>query len=223
VLWTLGGKSDDFKLPRAARPAFQHDAERDPDGTLRVFDNEAAPRVRPRSRVIWYRIDEQAKKASVARQFEHPDDLSSGTQGNAQRLPNGNTMIGWGSQGYFTEIDRRNRVLIDGRVARGNDSYRAYRFPWNGTPRERPALAAQRSGGRTRVWASWNGATGVATWEVLAGSSAGALRPAGSRRRTGFETELPAPASARFVAVRAKDAAGKVLATSQPERVRRAS
>jgi hypothetical protein len=221
VLWTLGGKSDDFGLRKQDRLAFQHDAQRDPDGTLRVFDNEAAPRVRPRSRVIWYRIDEQRKRASVARQFEHPDDLSSGTQGNAQRLENGNTVIGWGSQGYFTEISPDNEVLVDGRVARGNDSYRAYRFPWAGTPREKPALAAERRGSRTAVWASWNGATEVASWEVLAGDSAGSLARVGEKRRTGFETGMSLPTTKPFIAVRAKDADGKVLATSQPERARR--
>jgi hypothetical protein len=223
VIWTLGGKSDDFKLAKKDKMAFQHDAQRDPDGTIRVFDNEAAPRVQPQSRVIWYRLDEQNKRATVARQFRHPDRLSSGTQGNAQRLQNGNTVIGWGSQGYFTEIDARNRVLVDGRVDRGNDSYRAYRFDWTGTPREKPRLAAQRRGSRTVVWASWNGATEVASWEVLAGDSADALSRVGERRRTGFETAISARTTKRFIAVRAKDAEGKVLATSAAQRARSGS
>lgn len=220
LMWKLGGKDSDFAMPRSARPAWQHDVQRDPDGTLRIFDNEAAPRVRSKSRVLWLKLDEAKRTARLARQFEHPDDLSAGTQGNAQALPNGNTFIGWGSQGYFTEITKSGRVLFDGRVARGNDTYRAYRSQWTGTPTEKPALAAVRDGDRARVYASWNGATEVRTWEVLAGSKASALTEVASARRDGFETAISAKTGARYVAVRAKDRNGKVLATSAAERVR---
>jgi hypothetical protein len=220
VLWRLGGKRSSFRLQRSARPAWQHDVQRDPDGTLRIFDNQAAPRRRPRSRVLWLRLDEQAMTARLARQFEHPDDLSSGTQGNAQALPNGNTFIGWGSQGYFTEITRGGRVLFDARVARGNDTYRAYRAEWTGMPRERPALAAERRGDRTVVYASWNGATEVASWQVLAGSAPDRLTRVGARRPTGFETAISVRTTAPYVAVRARDASGRVLATSPVRRVR---
>ena len=219
VMWRLGGKRSSFRMPKAARPGWQHDVQRDPDGTIRIFDNQAAPRLRPKSRILWLRLDEQNMTASVARQFEHPDDLSSGTQGNAQALPNGNVFIGWGSQGYFTEITKNGSVLFDGRVARGNDSYRAYRAEWSATPLDKPAVAARRSGNRTNVWVSWNGATEVATWEVLGGDSADALQPVGSAPKRGFETGIRAPRAA-YVAVQAKDAAGKVLGTSAPTRVR---
>ena len=121
-------------MPRDARFAWQHDAQRAPNGTIRIFDNEAAPKVRFRSRVLWLRLDEQAQTARIARAVGHPLNLLSGTQGNAQSLPNGNTMVGWGSQGYFSEFDARGRLLFDGRVARGNDTYRAYRFPWERPP-----------------------------------------------------------------------------------------
>jgi hypothetical protein len=71
------------------------------------------------------------------------------------------------------------------------------------------------------VYASWNGATEVASWRVLAGSSPAALRPAASAPRSGFETAIAvagAPAGA-YVAVQALDAAGTVLASSRAVRV----
>lgn len=222
VMWRLGGKRSSFAMPRAARPAWQHDVQRDPDGTLRIFDNEAAPRVRSKSRILWLRLDETKMTASLARQFEHPDDLSSGTQGNAQALSNGNTFIGWGSQGYFTEITKSGRVLFDARVARGNDTYRAYRAVWRGQPDERPALAAQRRGAdRTAVYASWNGATEVRRWQVLAGSRASKLSRVASVPRDGFETAISVKTTAPYIAVRALDRNGKVLGTSRAERARR--
>jgi hypothetical protein len=172
--------------------------------------------------VLWLALDEQRRTARTARSAEHPAALLSGTQGNAQALPNGNTFVGWGSQGYFTEYDAGGRVLFDARVARGNDTYRAYRFPWSAAPRGRPAVAAERrSGGRTAVWVSWNGATQVAGWQVLAGNSSEALQPAGSMPRSGFETSRVLRTSARYVAVSALDASGQVLGTSRPERVAR--
>ena len=65
------------------------------------------------------------------------------------------------------------------------------------------------------VYASWNGATTVARWQVLAGADAGSLRPVGTpARRTDFETRIDVPSSAPAFAVRALDAQGHVLATS---------
>ena len=223
IMWRLGGKKSDFAMSKAAVFAWQHDAQRDPDGTIRIFDNEAAPKVREKSRVLSLRLDEDAKTARIAGQLTHPDDLLSGTQGNAQRLPNGNTFVGWGSQGYFTEYSRGGRLLFDGRVARGNDSYRAYRQPWSAVPRGRPDIAVfPRSGGRIAVYGSWNGDTRRKRWDVLAGTSRDSLRKVRSKGREGFEDAVSLPRrSARYVALRAVDADGDVLGTSVVKRVPR--
>ena len=57
------------------------------------------------------------------------------------------------------------------------ESYRAFRLPWIGLPAEPPTLY-QRILDRTRVYASWNGATKVHTWQLRVGPSADAA-PAG--------------------------------------------
>jgi len=106
-------------------------------------------------------------------------------------------------------------MLFDGRVARGFDSYRVYRMPWVGRPTDAPAVATQANGVSTTVWASWNGATEVARWEVLAGSTPGSLRPVAEVARDGFETEIEVPDRVDRVAVRALDAAGEELGTSR--------
>jgi hypothetical protein len=64
------------------------------------------------------------------------------------------------------------------------------------------------------VEASWNGATTVASWKVLAGSSAGSLNAVASAPKSGFETTITAHTSAPFVAVAAIGASGQTLATS---------
>ena len=63
---------------------------------------------------------------------------------------------------------------------------------------------------------SWNGATDVARWELLAGADAHTLAPIGSANRAGFETAVTAKSTAALVAMRAYDAAGNVLGTSAP-------
>jgi hypothetical protein len=117
--------------------------------------------------------------------------------------------VGWGSRGVFSEFSPTGELLFDGRVARGNDTYRAYRMPWTGTPVTPPKLAATTKGGQTTVKASWNGATQVARWDVL--GAGGAV--VGSAARSGFETSITVPAQAS-VAVRALDASGNALASS---------
>jgi hypothetical protein len=212
ILSRLGGKDSDYRMAGAAQFAYQHDARQQSDGTLTIFDNEAAPRVRDRSRALVLSLDDRRRTATVKSAFGHPTHLLAGTQGNVQRLADGHMFVGWGSQGYFTEFGPAGDVLFDARLARGSDTYRAYRLPWQATPPNRPAVAAT-DGGRT-VYASFNGATDVATWEVLAGSSPDALTLVASGRRDGFETRLRTPAPARYVAVRAKDASGAVLGSS---------
>jgi hypothetical protein len=119
----------------------------------------------------------------------------------------------------FTEFSKGGELLFNGRITTGKGSYRAVRAPWTGRPADRPRVEAQTRGRRIAVWASWNGATEVARWEVLAGDERDALEPVGGAERDGFETAISAPA-ARFVAVRALDADGAELGVSRTERAK---
>jgi hypothetical protein len=76
-------------------------------------------------------------------------------------------------------------------------------------------VAATTSKRTTTVYASWNGATTVTDWRVLSGPAASALRPTRSVPRRGFETSAQITA-AKYVAVQALDARGRVLASSSP-------
>src|SRR5919204_2109994 len=60
VLWRLGGKRSDFRMGPGTRFAWQHDARRQPDGTITLFDDEAAPPLGKRSRAIRLRLDTTA-------------------------------------------------------------------------------------------------------------------------------------------------------------------
>jgi hypothetical protein len=108
-------------------------------------------------------------------------------------------------------------VLLDAHFGNKDvDSYRAYRLPWTGRPRDRPAIAVAAAGGGTSVYASWNGATEVARWRVLAGDAQDELKPAGEAPKDGFETKLAVDSDAAWFSVQALDATGTVLGTSLP-------
>ena len=157
----------------------------------------------------------------LVHQYEHPGGISAPNQGSVRVQPNGDVFVGWGAAPVFSEFSPGGRLLFDGRLTRGKGNYRAIRERWTGTPGTRPAVAARRTkGGRMLVYASWNGATGVARWQVLSGSRS-RLRGVASKARHGFETEITARSRGSHVAVRALDARGRVLGTSRSVRPRR--
>jgi arylsulfotransferase ASST len=217
VLWRLGGKKSDFKMGPGTNFAWQHDARRHADGTITIFDNGAAPPVEKFSRILVLRVDEQAKRATLVRSYHHPKRLLAPFEGNAQFLPNGNIVVGWGAWPYLSEFSRSGKLLFDAYFGHGKppgkdaDSYRVYRFPWQGQPKNRPAVVVADE----TAYASWNGATDVARWRVFAGPSANALRPVQTVAKNGFETPIRLTKSAAFYSVKAIGANGKVLGTSE--------
>ena len=65
---------------------------------------------------------------------------------------------------------------------------------------------------------SWNGATEVVRWQVLAGRDPQHLQPIASRSKTGFETTIRFSTQAAVVQIRALNARGAVLGSSRPLR-----
>jgi hypothetical protein len=220
IVWQLGGRGGDFRMGKGTRFCFQHDARRAPDGSITMFDNQAGPPPLARqSRAIALRVNEAAKRVRLQRAYTHPGRLLAFNQGAAAMLGNGNVFVGWGALPVFSEFTRSGRMIFNGRLTKGKGNYRAIRASWTGRPAVPPRLAVRRAReGRIRVFASWNGATEVARWQVLAGPSADALRGVASKARDGFETEITARTRARFVAVRARAADGSVLGTSRAVR-----
>jgi hypothetical protein len=226
MMWRLGGKKSDFEMGEGTRFAFQHDARRLPDGTISIFDNGTTvfrgtvPDVVEESRTIVLKLDEQQMRASLDREYTHPDKMYADAAGNAQALPNGNVFVGWGRALVFSEFGKEGKLLFDARLPPGNRSYRYFRFPWSARPSDRPAAVAERANeDEIEVYASWNGATEVATWEVLAGPHPDQLEPLGAVPRKGFETAMAAQTHHPYVAVRAKDRSGRVLGTIAPVNV----
>ena len=219
IAWRMGGKASTLKMGPGTSFHLQHDARPHSDGTITLFDN-ASRAFRKASRAVTIRVDETRGTATLVRALTHRGGLLSATQGSVQTLASGNTFVGWGSQRWFTEYDAAGNAVFDGRLARGNDTYRAYRFPWIGAPAANPRIVARRGSGTSMtVRASFNGATGVARWQLLAGASPSTLHQISTVPTAGFETAIAAPRQA-YVAMRALAADGTTLGTSVPVRPR---
>lgn len=216
ITWTLGGKNSSYKLGSGVEFAFQHDVRlhTDTDPTVTLFDDGAGPpKIHQQSRGMTVRLNGETKTATLVSQDVHAPALAASFEGNVQELPGGDDFVGWGQQPYFSEFNSQGQIVFDGRFVGNNSSYRAYRFPWIGTPSTLPSVSASTAGAATNVYVSWNGATQVTSWRVLAGASADALQVVTTASKQGFESQLTIPA-APYVQVQALDGAGRALATS---------
>ena len=217
IKWTLGGKAGDFKLGEGARFWFQHDARRMPDGRITMFDDQAGPPQKaPASRGLILKLDHKKKTVKVARQYKRAPDTSAQSEGSLQKgRHGGNAFVGYGATGFFTELRESGKKVFDANLPDGDGSYRTIRAPWSGTPKTRPkAAVTQTEDSKVTVYASWNGSTEVARWQILAGTGSGPLQVVKTIKRTGFETSSSTKSSATHYAVRALDSKGRSLGTT---------
>ena len=220
VIWRLGGRKSDFAMGRGTGFAWQHDARHHGSNLVTVFDDGAAPQVQTQSRVLVIRLDAKDKRATLVKRYTHrPNRLVSQFMGNAQLLPNGNVVVGWGNEPYLTEFDEKGAIVFDAKLPRGGQNYRAFRFDWAGHPPIDPAIVAPRGRHGRQVFVSWNGATEVAAWRLLAGNAQHALRSVGAKAKRSFETALDVPAGFKFVGAVALDHRGHEIGRSRTIRV----
>lgn len=223
IRWTIRGDGQpgsSFKMGEGTSFAYQHDIRRLKGSTFSLFDNgsgRGVPTVNEESSGLIFKIVGKGKnrRVELVKRYEHPTPVVSGSQGSMDPQPNGNVVLGWGSEAQITEFNAAGDVVND---ITFNDapssSYRAFKDSWNGIPKGRPAIASEATGGGTTVWASWNGSQKVAKWKVLTGPNAGNLSQIAEQSWADLETEIAAPAAQAVIAVQAVDRNGKVIGES---------
>ncbi len=214
VLWRIGGRRSSFRMGAGTGIAYQHDAEWQPDHTITIFDNGATPKAHSQSRAIRVRIDWKHRTVELVSRFVRTPPLLSGSQGDNQPLPGGDVFVGWGEAPYFTEFAANGQTVLDGHLPPPAQLYRTYRFPWSAQPAAPPSIAVRSAAAGASVYASWNGATGVGAWRVLAGASPTTLTPVALAPASGFETAISLASAAPLYAVQALGAGGEVLGVS---------
>ncbi|MFH1049588.1 MAG: aryl-sulfate sulfotransferase [bacterium] len=137
IIWVMGGsksKRNQFFFINDTEDGFrgfshQHDPKRLPNGNILLFDNGNL-KPNPFSRAVEYRVNEFYKTVTKVWEFRHPIPVFAAFQGNAQRLPNGNTMIGWGinkDNRLATEVTSNGKIAMDMDLGANSFSYQVLR------------------------------------------------------------------------------------------------
>jgi hypothetical protein len=171
IIWQLGGRDNQFTFigidPNEAVNHFGgNDFHRLPNDNVLIYNNSDYEGTRS-SKVFEYKLDEENKTAELIWQYIPDPNIYGWNNGNAQRLPNGNTFISWGQNNInpcaaCTEISNEGKVVWELSFDDPNiESYRAYRIPF---PPEVPAIEVQKyelATGNTYVFSNGQSDTGV--------------------------------------------------------------
>ncbi len=229
--WRLRGdgmkpNTNDFNIAADAMWGYQHDMERLPNGNISMFDNSAdrpqnnLPVIFPESNILILKLSGSGnnRKASLVKRYTHkPAPIIALSQGSARQLENGNWFAGWGQVLAMTEFAPDGEIVWDATFpASGNpsNSYRSFKAPWTGFPKDRPSIASEADGAGAKVYASWNGSTKVHSWKVLTGATADGLTEVGSSDWEGLETTISISSVNGGVQVVAYDAKNNRLGQS---------
>jgi hypothetical protein len=93
-------------------------------------------------------------------------------------------------------------------------SYRAFKNKWVGLPLYPPSIAVKLLCKASIVYASWNGSTETAAWQVLAGPTCNMAMAVISTPRTGFETKIYVGSVGPYFQVNALNSYGQIIGTS---------
>ncbi|MGE5431387.1 MAG: aryl-sulfate sulfotransferase, partial [Syntrophomonadaceae bacterium] len=140
VDWILGGKLNQFTFINEHESngptyfSYQHNIEVLPNSNITLFD-DGTQHTPQYSRGVEYKLDEQLKTATMVWEYRHTPDIYADAMGSVQRLPNGNTVIGWGNKTgsgipVYTEVHPDNSVALELFFPAGQFCYRAYKYPW---------------------------------------------------------------------------------------------
>ena len=144
IIWRLGGKKNQYRFVgehEIHKPnffSFQHNVSRLANGHLMLFDNgnQHTPQY---SRAVEYELDEIGNVATLIWEYRHIPDIFSSANGSAQRLANGNTVVGWGNAGLnglpsVTEVRSDRSPVFELTLPKGQRSWTVNRFPWKDNP-----------------------------------------------------------------------------------------
>lgn len=224
IIWQLGGKQSTFAQTNF-NFSFQHDARfvsvNSTTTVISLFDNASNgfTNTASYSSGMLIAINNSTNQATLLQSFVAPNGgILSGSQGNFQQLANGNSFLGWGSSAAISEhAPDGSPVLFATFATTLTMNYRAYKFNWTATPVGKPAFYsyAHNNTAPTTYYASWNGATEVASWRFYSSSSlSGPFMLIGNTPKLGFETIFTAPGYQSFSIVEAVGANGSGLANS---------
>ncbi|MCF2526869.1 arylsulfotransferase family protein [Yinghuangia soli] len=187
--WILGGKRNQFAFTgTSAEPSRPLDVSVDGSGRLSFLDDSAAKSARS----VAYTLDEDAKTAALSWSWTPEDPVSDVKSGGNQVLPNGNRLITFGAKGAVAEVTPNGTVVFESQLPAGVPTQRVQRESWTtGRPEFRVHDVSMTTGKLDAV-AIWNGASGVASWQLSTGPDKDHLTPVGTLPYQGVVSEIKA-------------------------------
>jgi hypothetical protein len=170
IIWRLGGSKSSFTFLNDPLngTSYQHTCSALGNGRYMVFDNgnNHDPQV---SRAVEYQLNLTNMTAIMVWQFRDTPEEFSEFMGNAQRLPNGNTLINW-VYDKIVEVDSNGAKHFEMNLVGFNTIYRVYRFPWEGVVKV-PYLIVEPYPDNTTLLFNKFGDTNVAYYRIYGGTT----------------------------------------------------
>ena len=165
--WELGGRLPSFTqgpgtLDRlAARRATARRGHADACSTTAARPRRSAIR----AGLVAARWTRDTHSVSLVASITIPTPIFAQTQGDLERLPDGNWWIGWGNVNESSEVSPAGRQLFEAHTPAGSESYRTLRFPWSARPHR--ARARRRAlGAPAALRAPTRAGTGRRRWRA---------------------------------------------------------
>lgn len=131
IIWRMGGNNNEFTFTNDTAGFYrQHCIRSLGNGHVILFDNGNfhSP---PYSRAVEYSLDEVNKTATQVWEYKNNPSIYSFAMGSVQRLPNGNTLIGWGFNATtLSEVTAAGDLILEMKFPTSLVSYRAFKFDW---------------------------------------------------------------------------------------------
>jgi hypothetical protein len=173
VIWRLGGANSDFTFVGDPLNGFQnqHAIRSVGEGRYLLFDNGNGHRPAV-SRAVEYELDANDMTATLAWEFRDTPDRFSHYMANAQRLPNGNTLVNWAvyQSPKLTELRPDGTKAFEMDWVLEDECYRVWRHSWDGYALK-PYLIAESYPGNVTLIFNQFGDPNVAYYQVYGGTS----------------------------------------------------
>ena len=144
IIWRLGGANNQFTfVDDPDQFSHQHHVRVVPSkpGHYTMMDNgnHHSP---PYSRAVEYKLDEEQKIATKVWEYRHDPDRYTHWMGSVQRLPSGNTLIGWAHEKLpkVTEVTPQGSIVYEGDFIYSETAYRSHRYEWSGCAKQPEAF-----------------------------------------------------------------------------------
>lgn len=233
IIWQLGGPRSSFVHTDNFNFSSQHDAQvysQNETHTVISFLDNASDGVSitadcSSALLVSLATTTAPMIATVIHKWDRPDGLYTARRGNIQFLENENILVSWSESGYTSEFSLDGTLVqqVYGRYERFAE-YRQYKFSWEASLQVSEPIAfashvygATKDTATTALYASWNGATEVDTWNFYSSELPEEVqRPSliAQMAKKGFETVAMIPGQYSFTFVEAVSKDGTSLQNS---------